>query len=317
MKFPAMLWRAAMLLCGLLVAGPTFAQATRTWISGVGDDVNPCSRTAPCKTFAGAISKTVAGGVIDVLDPGGFGGVTITKSITLESDGAVGSVLVSSTNGILVNDTTGNAVVVLRGLSIEGVGTGLAGVKFNNGKQLIVERCDIGDFNGSSGAGIAFTPSAAASLAVLNSTIHNNGAAASPATTGGILIAPNGNVSVNAMLENVRIVNNAGFGLQVQGSATVTLRDSVVSLNAGNGVVASSTSLATNLMLDRSIISGNGAGGVVAQGPAALVQLSDSTITRNAQGIQATGGAAVISFGNNRNFNNTINGAPGITTPLQ
>src|SRR5256886_3806650 len=80
-------------------------QATRTWVSGVGDDVNPCSRTAPCKTFAGAISKTASGGEIDALDPGGFGAVTITKSITIAGDGTLASILASGTNGVNVNDS--------------------------------------------------------------------------------------------------------------------------------------------------------------------------------------------------------------------
>src|SRR5215468_7208489 len=86
----------------IIMAGATFAsaQATRTWVSGVGDDVNPCSRTAPCKTFAGAISKTAAGGEISVLDPGGYGAVTITKSITISGNGDDTSILVSGTNGI-------------------------------------------------------------------------------------------------------------------------------------------------------------------------------------------------------------------------
>src|SRR5437660_4905993 len=79
------------------------AQATRTWVSGVGDDVNPCSRTAPCKTFAGAISKTFIGGEIDALDPGGFGTLTITKSITVDGGSAFASVLASGVNGIIVN----------------------------------------------------------------------------------------------------------------------------------------------------------------------------------------------------------------------
>jgi hypothetical protein len=82
---------------------PVSAQATRTWVSGVGDDANPCSRTAPCKTFAGAISKTAAGGEINVLDPGGFGGVTITKSISIIAEGVEAGVLVSGTNAIVVN----------------------------------------------------------------------------------------------------------------------------------------------------------------------------------------------------------------------
>src|ERR1700682_4953716 len=98
-----------------LLAVPANAQATRTWVSGVGDDANPCSRTAPCKTFAGAISKTQAGGEINVLDPGGFGGVTITKSITISSEGFEAGVLVSGTNAIIVN-AGANDVIILRGL---------------------------------------------------------------------------------------------------------------------------------------------------------------------------------------------------------
>src|SRR5947207_6028847 len=105
------------------------AQATRTWVSGVGDDANPCSRTAPCKTFAGAISKTAAGGEIDVLDPGGFGAVTITKGITIDGNATFASVLGSGTNGVVVNAGAGD-VVTLRNLSIDGGGTGLNGVRF-------------------------------------------------------------------------------------------------------------------------------------------------------------------------------------------
>src|SRR5436305_9470787 len=107
---------------------PANAQATRTWVSGVGDDANPCSRTAPCKTFAGAISKTASGGEINVLDPGGFGAVTITKSITISSEGFEAGVLVSGTNAIVVN-ALATDTVVLRGLDIEGLGTSLDGIK--------------------------------------------------------------------------------------------------------------------------------------------------------------------------------------------
>src|SRR5881296_1387534 len=107
----------------LFFAGTAHAQATRTWVSGVGDDANPCSRTAPCKTFAGAISKTAAKGEINVLDPGGFGAVTITKSISIEAVGVIAGVLVSGTNAIVINALPTD-VIVLRGLTIEGLGTG-------------------------------------------------------------------------------------------------------------------------------------------------------------------------------------------------
>lgn len=137
----ALLWA----LCSM----PALAQATRTWVSGVGDDVNPCSRTAPCKTWAGAISKTAAGGEIDALDPGGFGTVTITKAITLDGGaGQVGSILASGTTGIVVRAGAGDDVV-LRNLSINGAGTtlGTTGVKFLSGKTLRLQNVKIERFS--------------------------------------------------------------------------------------------------------------------------------------------------------------------------
>src|SRR5436853_6882689 len=109
-----------------LGAGAAQAQATRTWVSGVGDDANPCSRTAPCKTFAGAISKTAAGGEINCLDPGGFGGVTITKAITIACEGVTAGVVVPGTNGIIVNAGATDQVT-LRGIALNGSGNVLDG----------------------------------------------------------------------------------------------------------------------------------------------------------------------------------------------
>src|SRR5690349_6190277 len=124
----------------LTLASLAEAQATRTWVSGVGDDANPCSRTAPCKTFAGAISKTAAGGEISVLDPGGFGAVTITKSITLNGDGTLASIVSTNTNSIIVN-AGANDVVVIRNISMHGGGSGLNGIRFLAGNTLVVEHC--------------------------------------------------------------------------------------------------------------------------------------------------------------------------------
>src|SRR4029077_9441806 len=118
------------------------AQSTRTWVSGVGDDANPCSRTAPCKTFAGAISKTAPAGEINVLDPGGFGAVTITKSITISSESFEAGVLVSGTNGIVISAGATDEVI-LKGLDIEGLGTGLDGIKMLAGLRLYVINCRI------------------------------------------------------------------------------------------------------------------------------------------------------------------------------
>src|SRR3954464_9465099 len=96
------------------------AQATRTWVSGVGDDANPCSRTAPCKTFAGAISKTASPGIINCLDSGGFGAVTIKKSITIDCTGSIGSALSSGVQGIVINTGLTTDKVVLRNIDING-----------------------------------------------------------------------------------------------------------------------------------------------------------------------------------------------------
>src|ERR1700747_2188018 len=134
--------------------GTASAQATRTWVAGVGDDANPCSRTAPCKTFAGAISKTAPGGEIDALDPGGFGALTITKAITLDGGGGqVASVLVSGTNGIVVAAQPAD-VVIIRNLRVDGLAggsstPGINGIRWISGKTFHVESCTIFGFNSS------------------------------------------------------------------------------------------------------------------------------------------------------------------------
>src|SRR5215213_8352790 len=159
------------------------AQATRTWVSGVGDDVNPCSRTAPCKTFAGAISKTAAGGEIDALDPGGFGAVTITKNLTIDgtTGAGFGSILASGTNGVNVNDsataTPNTIVVTLRNLSINGAGStlGLNGINFTSGRRLNVEGCQIFNFSttGIRVAQTVATNNTGTFISVTNTNIYN------------------------------------------------------------------------------------------------------------------------------------------------
>src|SRR3954466_4147460 len=128
-------------------AVPASAQATRTWVSGTGDDVNPCSRTAPCRTFAGARSKTAAGGEINCLDPGGFGAVSPNKSMTISCEGVTGGVLVAGGNAINFNGGA-NDYLYLKGLDIEGLnhttgGVGVTGISFNTGGTLHVEDTSI------------------------------------------------------------------------------------------------------------------------------------------------------------------------------
>ena len=176
----------ALFVAGLAIA-PAHAQATRTWISGVGDDVNPCSRTAPCKTWPGAISKTAAGGEIDALDPGGFGTVTITKSITLDGGGGqVASILSSpGVNGVNVS-AQATDVIILRNLRINGAG-GATGVQVNTAAKVIIEKCDIFGF---ATAAVNVTPSSATTVNVKiqETTLNNNNAGVSSKPTGGATV---------------------------------------------------------------------------------------------------------------------------------
>jgi hypothetical protein len=173
MKIRSLLALTASCLSLAFVASPAGAQATRTWVSGVGDDVNPCSRTAPCKTFAGAISKTAAGGEINCLDPGGFGAVTINKALTIDCHYTEGGALAGG-NGIVVNAGVAD-VVFLRGLDIFGVNPPANGVRFIAGGALHIEDSTIRRFNAASSQGVSFQPAGTSSLFITRTTIADNG----------------------------------------------------------------------------------------------------------------------------------------------
>lgn len=136
----------------LLSCGLAHAQSSRTWVSGVGDDANPCSRTAPCLTWAGALSKTAPGGEIDALDPGEFGPLTITQSVTL--DGSWGHVsgigATGSADSIAINipspGTTGP--VILRNLTLNGFnGLGLNGIHIQSAAQVSLDHVDVSGYS--------------------------------------------------------------------------------------------------------------------------------------------------------------------------
>src|ERR1700722_10527422 len=195
------------ILLPLLYAVPADSQASRTWVSGVGDDANPCSRTAPCKTFAGAISKTAAAGEINVLDPGGFGAVTITKSITIRSDHIEAGVLVSGTNGIVVAAGATDRGV-LEALDIDGVGTGIHGVSVSSGAKIYVIRCAILGFT-QNGINMA-SSTAGGHVFVHDSYIYRN--------AGGVNVAAASNV---ASITNTRILSNTSFGVQANNASAI------------------------------------------------------------------------------------------------
>jgi Right handed beta helix region len=286
------------------LSAPAHAQATRTWVSGVGDDLNPCSRTAPCKTFAGAISKTFINGEIDCLDPGGYGAVTITKSITLDCTSTLGSILASGTNGIIINiPVSANdpfRTVRIRGLSINGAGasgtigtrTGLKGISISQAATVIIEDTVISDF---SQQGVNDVRTAAGKLFIRNSVIRDN-------TLSGIVA---GGAATNTVsIENVHSLNN-GFGIATATGNRVSI---VRSVFAGNTTAGIEADLGGQVGVDSTVVTANNVG-VQNSG---TISVSDSEISMNTTG--ASG--AFTSFGNNRIFGNTAAGtAPTVGLP--
>ncbi|WP_157158809.1 hypothetical protein [Bradyrhizobium genomosp. III] len=291
-------------------------------MSGIGDDANPCSRTAPCKTFAGAISKTAAGGEISVLDPGGFGAVTITKSISITNDGAgEAGILASGTNGVIVN-AGANDLVSLRGLVIDGAGTGLNGIRFLAGVGLNVQNCVIKNFSGA-GNGIQFTPSGTSRLSVSDTVISGNGIGS---TGGGVFVgAQNAGANViRASLNRVQLQTN-GFGIKVEGgggtgAVYMTVRDTMVSASSGNGLWATAPQGASisRIMVDRTSFVNNAGTGILSDGVPSAVLVNNSVVTGNATGISFVNGGSLSSYKTNAIlFNIGSDGVPSGTLSPQ
>ena len=260
---------AAFALVSLLASTAASAQATRTWVSGVGDDANPCSRTAPCKTFAGAISKTATGGIINCLDPGGFGTVTITKSIEIDCLQVKAGVLAAGTNGINVYGA--GITVVLRGLSIEGVGSGLIGVNITQADVVHIEKSTIRAFQSGAATGVRIATTASnPDVYITDTDITGNGSASG----GGIISTPTGGVAF-VTLSNVRVLNNK-FGV--------------------------ANNYNSRMRISRSLFAGNETA-VEADG-GATVSLSDTDVQLNTTGLMGT----ITSFGNNRIAGNASDG---------
>jgi hypothetical protein len=267
-----------MLVASLLSSGAQ-AQASRTWVSGVGDDANPCSRTAPCKTFAGAISKTAAGGEIDALDPAGYGAVTITKAITIDGGGGqVASVLVSGTNGIVVQAGPTD-VVTLRNLRINGLGSGLNGIRYLSGAQLHVENCYIFGFSQD---GINAATAATNALFVNDTFLTNNANGAQLAPTAG---------NLRSMFVHVWAQGNSGFGFFLNPTSSIP---------AGTAINESSA-----------LVNGTGIG--VNGG---RLYLGNTVVNRNNVGIMVTGGQALSYKTNMIDGNPSGDGTPLSGLPL-
>jgi hypothetical protein len=275
------------------------AQATRTWISGVGDDANPCSRTAPCKTIAGSISKTAPAGEIDALDPGGFGAITITKSITIDGSATLAGILVSGTNGIVVQAGSSDAVII-RNWDINGVGVlGTAGIRINSAGDVRIENCKIYGFS----SGI-YDNRTGGHLAIKDTVVSNN------AQTG-IIIEAGGTSTLAVNVERVQMHSNALAGFAITNGAQAIISNSSATSNT-HGFYADSKAI---LNLDHVVAFGNVGTGINASGGAAI-RLYDSTINNNGIGLSNTF-ANILSFGLNRIAGNVTDGSPNMTIPVQ
>jgi hypothetical protein len=302
----------------LAAASLAQAQATRTWVSGVGDDVNPCSRTAPCKTFAGAISKTFIGGEIDALDPGGFGAITTTKSITIDGASGFGSILASGTTGVTINLQQSLANdperrVVLRRLSINGTGasgaagvrTGIRGVSIVQGNltndlRVSIENCYIQNF---SQEGVNANVNSSSFVSLKDTNITNCNVGVNFTSASGFLVGNLDRVRIEKMTSNGVVYGTNSFG---------NVRDTASNSNGGDGISMAAGNTSGRVNIESSVTNNNGTG-VRSGGAGSKLIISNTSIQSNGTGA-ATGGGGLESHGNNQISNN---GAPGSAfTPL-
>jgi hypothetical protein len=294
--------RLLIILFGFLLAlpltiAPVQAQATRTWVSGVGDDANPCSRTAPCKTFAGAISKTAVNGEINCIDPGGFGAVTITKSITIDCHEIFASILNSGTNGVIVNFDAfavadARKTVRIRNLSINGANTGLIGIRIigtaSSGSEVFIEDSVIDGMFGGLARGISDERAGGGELYITNTTVRNTG------NTGIVVLPLAGATTIAAVIDHVR-AENCNFGAAFGSGVRALISHSVFSGNTGAGVEAEGPLGAVEVNVANSVLSSNGIG-VQNGGGAVTIRLANNDIAFNGTAIQGV----TQSFGTNR-----------------
>jgi hypothetical protein len=276
--------------------------ASRTWVAGDGDDANPGSRLAPCKTFAGAISKTATGGEISVLNPGGFGSVTITKGLTINGDATLGSLLTAGAIPAIIVNAPASDTVILRHLSITGAGGGGAGIRYLGGGALHIENCTIANITGH---GIDVNLTAAGHLFVEDTTIRS-------CTVNGVNIIAAGGTAT-ASFDNVHI-KQCVIGLHAGSGSRATIRNSILGSHSSTGIMAEQTAAdSPKVMIERCRLSDNLSYGIRSIG-VVEVRVSNCVITGNGNGWLSGGGAlTLVSFGNNVVSGNGADGAPTST----
>jgi Right handed beta helix region len=273
------------------------ASLTRTFVSSAGNDTNLCTITQPCATFAAAYGAVAANGIVAALDPGKYGPLTISGPVTIDGNGWAAITAPTNTDGgiIVASDTSDN--VVLRGLILDGAGTGFVGINFESGASLTVDGCVVRNM-AQDGLRV-FTPSGAAqTLTVSKSHFIGNGEA-------GIVIDPFGNSTITASIDWTEFNGNT-FGIFAQGNGgpgtlTVAVTDSAVA-NSGSygiGVQSPPGGASANATVTRSQIAGSGTSGLLADGMNATLWLAQSTVAGNVAGYTASDSGVIKTFGDN------------------
>jgi hypothetical protein len=221
-----------------LCTAPVQAQ-TRVFVAAQGSDANPCSFALPCRTFQHAHDTVAAGGEIDVLDPAGYGALTINKSISIQGHGFSG---ITAPAGNAISISAGATDKInLRGLLIDGLGTGNHGISFLAGGSVEIQDSVVRNF-----ADVCIDAEPAGSAVLLISGTHVSLAGG---LTEGIFVRPSGAGTVAGVFDRLVVENNSGPGIDIvgdnsTGTVNFTISNSVVA-NNNNGIVSRSTSAAT------------------------------------------------------------------------
>ena len=298
---------AAVLVCLLHASPARAAPPIRVYVSITGSDANQCTFASPCHSVQHAHDVVQAGGEIRMLDPGSYGLLIITKAISILGDGHGG--IAASNNAVAITINAGpNDIINLRGLIIEGFGTGFSGVIFNTGASLNIQDSIIRNFAFD---GVVFQPTAASQLNVRQTIIEHFGGLSIA-----VAIAPSGSGSAKVVLDNVAVDSSLdgvyANGSNTSGSIIMTVADSVISNNGSFGIGGASTNGAIQIMVRNCTISNNNEG-IESNGSPVVIRVTRSTITANIRGVLAGNSGLLISYGDNNIDGNTANGSPTST----
>jgi hypothetical protein len=273
-------------------------EAMRTHVSGLGTDGNPCTAQAPCRSFQAALAQTRAGGQIYVLNSADYGPVTINKAVTITSEGAIAGVLATTGNAITIN-AGANDVINLRGLDVDGGGSGGVGIQFNTGASLSIQKSNVRGFN----SGINFAPTGSSTFFASDVFVSNN-------SSSGIMVAAAGSNPVISAVHRVTASGN-GAGILLSGMAAKVAITDTIANNNNYGIGA----IAASVMVRNTTLIGNAIG--ISSQDGAVVSVTQATLTANGTGWQYTNGGQLQSYGNNNVIGNSTNGTTTSSIPMQ